>query len=120
MDNCIFCQIANGQIPAKLVYEDEWLAAFPDIKPQAAVHILVVPKKHVSSLADVNAEHEMMLGRLLCVANRIAIEQGSAEGCRVIINNGKIGQQEVPHLHMHVLGGNKPLGRMLPDQLSPI
>lgn len=111
--DCIFCKIAHGVIPATLLYQDDWVAAFADINPIAPVHLLVVPKAHIASLAEVTAADEPALGRMLAVAHQLAAEHGSPEGCRVIINNGRIGQQEVPHLHMHVLGGSAPLGRML-------
>lgn len=112
-NDCIFCKIVQRTIPAKWLYEDELIIAFPDINPQAPVHILVVPKVHIASLAQVRAEHEKALGRMLSVADRLAAENGSPEGCRVIINNRTIGHQEVFHLHMHIFGGEKPLGRML-------
>lgn len=113
MTGCIFCKIAQGDIPAKKVYEDEDIVAFPDIQPQRPVHILVVPKKHIESLAAVRPGDEVLLGRMLAVANRIATEQGSPDGFRVIINTGPIGGQEVMHLHMHVVGGQEPVGPML-------
>lgn len=113
MSDCIFCKIAAGQIPAKMVYEDEDIVAFPDIQPQRPVHILVIPRRHISSLAEVSPTDEGLLGRLLGVAHRIAAEQGSPEGFRVIINTGPIGGQEVMHLHMHIVGGPEPVGPML-------
>lgn len=112
--NCIFCKIANGKVPATLLYEDDLIAAFPDINPVVATHILVVPKLHIATLAEVLPEHEAAMGRMVAVANRLAAENGSPEGCRVIINNRRIGRQEVLHVHMHVLGGSKPLGSILP------
>lgn len=113
MDNCIFCKIVRGEIPSRKVYEDDLVYAFHDINPLRPVHLLVIPKRHVASLADVTAADEPVLGRLLAVANRLATESGSPGGCRVIINSGMIGQQEVPHLHAHIVGGPDPVGPML-------
>ena len=111
--NCIFCKIIRGEIPAKKAYEDAEVLAFHDIRPQAPVHILVVPKTHVATLYDAAPEHQSALGRMLGVAGRLAREAGAGEGFRAIINNGRVGHQEVYHVHMHVLGGPEPLGPML-------
>ena len=113
-DNCIFCKIANGQLPSKKVYEDDDMFAFHDIHPVAPVHVLVVPKVHIATLAEVQAEHEPALGRMMGVAARVAAEQGSPDGFRMILNTGRVGRQEVMHVHAHVVGGNEPLGAMLP------
>ncbi|MCB1908692.1 MAG: histidine triad nucleotide-binding protein [Rhodocyclaceae bacterium] len=113
MSDCIFCKIARGDIPAKAVYEDEEIIAFPDIQPQRPVHILVIPRRHIGSLAEAGADDQALLGRMLGLAGRIATEQGSPDGFRVIINTGPIGGQEVMHLHMHVVGGPEPVGPML-------
>jgi histidine triad (HIT) family protein len=109
----LFCRIVAGTIPSQKVYEDELILAFKDIHPARPVHILVVPKKHITSLATVTAEDAEILGRLLLKANEIAVAQGSPDGFRVIINTGHIGQQEVPHLHLHIVGGPEPVGPML-------
>jgi histidine triad (HIT) family protein len=114
MDNCIFCKIARGEIPSKKVYEDEEILGFHDINPQAPVHFMLMPKKHVASLADVTMDDVGVLGRILALSSRLASEQGSPEGYRTIINTGRIGRQDVMHLHVHVIGGPEPLGRMLP------
>ncbi len=111
--NCIFCKIVAGQIPAKKAYEDGEVLAFHDIRPQAPVHLLVIPKEHIANLYDARPEHVPALGKLLAVAGRLAAESGAANGFRTIINNGEVGHQEVYHLHMHVLGGPEPLGAML-------
>ena len=111
--NCIFCKIIAGDIPAKKIYEDDLVCAFHDINPQRPVHILVIPKHHLVSLQDATAADEPALGRILAVANKLAVDAGSPGGFRVIINNGEIGCQEVPHLHAHVVGGNEPMGPML-------
>lgn len=113
MSDCIFCKIAAGAIPAAKVYEDEQLLAFSDIAPQRPVHILVIPKKHITSLATVSADDAPILGQMLAKAHEIALAQGSPAGFRVIINTGEIGQQEVQHLHMHILGGPQPVGPMV-------
>jgi histidine triad (HIT) family protein len=113
MENCIFCKIIRGEIPARQAYEDELVFAFHDIHPQRPTHVLVIPKRHIDSLAHVTPADEPVLGRLLAVADRIARENGSPDGFRAIINTGRIGMQEVPHLHLHVLGGPEPVGPLL-------
>jgi histidine triad (HIT) family protein len=109
--NCIFCKIVAGQIPAKKVFEDDELIAFHDINPWAPVHVLVVPKQHIVSLADVGPEHDALLGRMLGLAPRLMRELGVTNGFRTLINTGKDGMQEVQHLHMHVMGGPRPWAR---------
>jgi histidine triad (HIT) family protein len=116
MDDCVFCKIVAGSIPSKKVYEDEQVLAFHDINPQAPVHFMIIPKAHVESLAACGPEHAPMLGHLLSIAARLAREQGSPDGFRTIINTGRIGRQDVYHLHVHIVGGPDPLGRMLPRQ----
>ena len=111
--NCIFCKIVRGEIPAKKIYEDAEVLAFPDIRPQAPVHLLVIPKMHVANLYEAKPEHQAALGKMLTVAGPLAREAGAADGFRAIINNGRVGHQEVYHVHMHVLGGPDPLGPML-------
>ncbi|GAP35294.1 histidine triad nucleotide-binding protein [Piscinibacter sakaiensis] len=107
--SCIFCRIASGQLPSRKVYEDEQLLAFHDIAPWAPVHFLIIPKKHIASLADTTpAAHEALLGRMLALAPGLAREQGVTNGFRTLINTGEDGLQEVPHLHMHVIGGPRP------------
>jgi histidine triad (HIT) family protein len=113
VSDCIFCKIVDGKIPAKKVYEDEEILAFNDINPARPVHVLLIPKRHIASLASVNADDTLVLGKLLVKANEIAVEQGSPDGFRVIINTGRVGQQEVPHLHLHIVGGPDPVGPML-------
>lgn len=113
MSDCIFCKIVDGKIPASKVFEDEDILAFKDINPARPVHVLVIPKKHIASLATVVAEDAPVLGKMLAKANEIALAQGSPDGFRVIINTGRVGQQEVPHLHAHIVGGPDPVGPML-------
>lgn len=113
MDDCLFCRIVRGEIPSRKVYEDDDVFAFHDINPLRPVHILVVPKRHITSLATLAATDTPVLGRILAVANELATEQGSPDGFRVIINTGRVGQQEVQHLHAHIVGGPDPVGPML-------
>jgi histidine triad (HIT) family protein len=111
--NCIFCKIVAGEIPAKKIHDDEHVLAFHDVRPQAPVHFLIIPKEHVATLYETNSEHEPALGRMLALAGALARKSGAAEGFRTIINTGRVGHQEVYHVHMHVLGGPQPLGPML-------
>jgi len=104
-EDCIFCKIVAGEIPAKLIYEDSDLIAFHDIHPVAPVHFMIVPKEHIASLADAHARHEVLLGRILLLAPVLAKEQGLMDGFRTIINTGRGGGQEVMHLHVHIIGG---------------
>jgi histidine triad (HIT) family protein len=113
MDNCLFCKIGRGEIPSRKVYEDDDVFAFHDINPARPVHLLVIPKRHITSLATIAEADTLMLGRMLAVANQLAAENGSPDGFRVIINTGRIGQQEVQHLHAHIVGGTEPVGPML-------
>jgi histidine triad (HIT) family protein len=103
--NCLFCKIVNGEIPAQKVYEDECCIAFSDIHPQAPVHLLVIPRQHITSLADAKAEDKGLLGHLLSSATDLAAKQNLAKGFRIVINTGDEGGQTVDHLHLHVLGG---------------
>jgi histidine triad (HIT) family protein len=105
-DNCIFCKIVAGEIPAAKVYEDERAVAFRDINPQAPTHALVIPRAHVASLNEAGEADEALLGHLLVVAARVAREAGHAEGgYRTVINTGPDAGQTVFHVHVHVLGG---------------
>jgi histidine triad (HIT) family protein len=103
---CIFCKIANKEIPSKLLFEEDDLVAFHDINPGAPTHILVIPKQHISGLNEAKAEHQALLGKLLIATRRAAEEAGVFEsGFRVVINTGAHAGQSVPHLHLHVIGG---------------
>jgi histidine triad (HIT) family protein len=106
--SCLFCKIAAGQIPAKKVHEDDEIVAFHDIHPWAPVHILIVPKAHIVSMADVGDEHAALLGRMMTLSARLMRELGVTGGFRHVINTGRDGGQEVMHLHMHVMGGPRP------------
>jgi len=113
MNECIFCKIAEGKIPAQKVYEDDEMLAFHDIGPVSPVHCLVIPKKHIASLLELEAGDISLAGRLLNKAQELAKELGCGEkGARFVINAGKDGGQTVDHLHIHVLGGRVlgPLG----------
>jgi histidine triad (HIT) family protein len=114
MTDCLFCKIAQGEIPSKKAYEDELVFAFHDIHPLRPTHVLVVPKKHIASLAEATPADEAVLGRMLAVASRIAEENGSPDGFRAVVNTGRVGGQEVAHLHMHILGGKEPVGPLAP------
>ena len=111
--DCIFCKIVRGEIPAKKVHEDDEVLAFHDVRPQAPVHFLIIPKRHVPTLYDAGEQDEKTFGRLLALAGRLARQEGAADGFRTIINTGRVGHQEVYHVHMHVVGGPEPLGPML-------
>ncbi|HMN19891.1 MAG TPA: histidine triad nucleotide-binding protein [Ottowia sp.] len=110
--DCIFCKIVAGQIPSRKVYEDDELYAFHDINPWAPVHFMIIPKTHLPSLAQVGPEHAALLGRILTLAPRLALEQGCTPypdgGFRVVVNTGTLAGQEVHHLHVHVIGGPRP------------
>ena len=106
--NCIFCKIVAGQIPSKKVHEDEELLAFHDIHPWAPVHVLVIPKLHIATHADVGPEHEGLLGHMLLLAPKLMRDLGVTNGFRTVINTGRDGGQEVYHLHLHVMGGPRP------------
>lgn len=113
MSDCIFCRIVRSEIPSKKIYEDEEIFAFHDINPIAPVHFMIVPKLHIASLMEADMSHQMLLGRIFAKAGELAKGQGLNDGFRTIINTGRIGQQEVYHLHVHILGGPEPLGSML-------
>ena len=113
MNDCLFCKIAAGEIPSTKVYEDEQVLAFRDIAPQAPVHVLVIPKKHVSGWYDAKDEDDALLAHLMRVAANVAKMEGVVEsGFRVVSNCGADAQQTVRHLHLHVLGGRTMAGEM--------
>lgn len=106
--DCIFCKIVAGQIPANRLYDDDQVLAFHDINPQAPTHVLVIPKRHIESLAAVTPDDGALLGHLLTTASRLAREIGLAErGYRVVLNIGQDGGMAVYHLHAHILGGRR-------------
>lgn len=113
MEDCIFCKIIKREIPSQIIYEDDEIIAFKDIQPAAPIHILVIPKKHIPSLVELEKEDELLIGKIYTVINKIAKAQGVKEkGYRVIVNCGKDGGQEVGHLHFHLLAG-KQLGEKI-------
>ena len=107
--DCLFCKIADGQIPSTKVYEDEMILAFRDIAPQAPTHILVIPKAHIASVAEINSDNAAVVAHIFTVIPQIAEKEGLVNGYRVISNCGPDAQQTVKHLHFHILGG-QPLG----------
>lgn len=108
MDDCVFCKIIKGEIPSNIVYEDEEIIAFRDIHPCAPIHILVIPKRHITSLVDLKEDDERVIGKIYTVINQIAKKEGIADkGFRVIVNCGEDGGQVVKHIHFHLLGGKK-------------
>ena len=111
--DCIFCKIVRGEIPGKKVFEDADVLAFHDIRPLAPVHFMLVPKKHIATLYEATMDDAGVLGKMLALAPKLAKEQGAGDGFRTIINTGRVGNQEVQHVHIHVIGGPDPLGPML-------
>ena len=110
--SCLFCKIIEGKIPSRKVYEDDEMLVFDDIHPWAPVHFLMVPKAHMASLAQAGPEHQALLGRMMSLAPKLALQEGCRPypdgGFRVVINTGREGGQEVQHLHVHVMGGPRP------------
>ena len=111
--DCIFCKIVRGEIPANKLHEDEHVLAFHDVRPQARVHFLLIPKVHVPSLYEADMSQREAWARMLALAGPLARKAGANDGFRSIINTGRVAHQEVYHVHMHVLGGPEPLGPML-------
>ena len=110
-DDCLFCKIVAGEIPAAKVYEDDRLLAFNDINPQAPVHILIIPKEHIATINDLTPEHNDLLGHMINTAREIAAEQGLADdGYRLIFNCNEQGGQTVYHIHLHIMGGRQLRG----------
>lgn len=108
MNDCIFCRIINGDIPATKVYEDDVVLAFKDINPQMPIHIIVIPKKHIESIIELKEEDESVVGKIFTVINKIAYDMGiDKNGFRVISNCGEDAGQTVKHLHFHILAGEK-------------
>ncbi len=108
MTDCIFCKIANKEIGTDLIYEDEEIVAFNDINPQAPIHILVIPKKHIPSVVDLSDEDEALIGKMYTVIRKLAKKYNIEEsGFRIIVNCKEDAGQEVPHLHFHILAGKK-------------
>jgi len=112
--DCVFCQIVDGKIPARILYQDDKVVAFPDINPMAPTHLLIISRRHIPSLAHLGDDEFPLVGHMIKIANRLAREAGIAEsGYRLVVNTGREGGQVVPHLHMHLLGS-----RQLTDNLG--
>ena len=107
INSCLFCRIVAGTLPANRLYEDDQVMAFPDIHPQAPVHILLIPKVHITSTSETMTEHSQILGQLVVTAARLAEDKGLRNGYRLVINTGPDGGQTVHHLHLHLLGGRQ-------------
>ena len=105
MNDCLFCKIIKGEIPSSKVYEDDMVFAFNDIAPEAPVHVLIVPKEHIASAAEINADNSAVVARIFEAAAKIAEEKGLSDGFRVVTNCGDSAGQTVKHLHYHLLGG---------------
>lgn len=104
--DCIFCKIASHEIPADLIYEDKDIVAFKDANPQAPIHLLIVPKKHIKSILDISDEDEKLVGKMVRVAQKLAEDLDlTSKGFRLVVNTGDDGGQSVAHLHVHLLGG---------------
>ena len=112
-DGCIFCKIVRGEIPSAKVYEDDDVLAFNDIQPVAPVHVLLIPKLHFATMYDCSMAHQQLLGKMMALAPEIARKCGANDGFRLIVNTGRVGRQEVYHLHLHIIGGPAPLPGML-------
>lgn len=111
-NECIFCKIASGAIPAEKLHEDEDILAFKDINPAAPVHVLIIPKKHIPTLNDIEADTSVLVGKMMLAARSIAKKlQVSENGYRVVVNCNREAGQEIFHLHAHLLGG-RPMGKM--------
>ncbi len=111
--DCIFCQIIAGKVPSDIIYQDEEVIAFRDINPQAPIHLLIIPRKHIPSIAHLPEAELPLIGHMVNVANQLAEREGIAEdGYRLIINCGAEGGQLVPHLHLHLLGGRRLSGEL--------
>ena len=105
---CIFCRIVAGEVPSDIVYQDEDFLAFRDISPQAPIHVLIIPKTHITSLAEFAEGRQELVGRLIIIAKKLAEKEGIAKkGYRLVINCGPDGGQMVPHLHLHLIGGKR-------------
>ena len=110
--DCLFCKIVNGEIPSTKVYEDDYLYAFNDINPQAPVHVLIIPKKHIDSAADITVENADLVAKVFVAAAKIAKKLKLEDGFRIVTNSGDVGCQSVHHIHFHLLSGKQLSGQM--------
>jgi len=116
MGNCLFCKISRKEISADILYEDDEVLAFRDIKPIAPVHVLIIPKEHIASITDISGEHVELLGKIILTAKKIADKLGISEnGYKLLFRVGRHGGQEVAHIHLHLLGGS-----MLSEEIKPV
>jgi histidine triad (HIT) family protein len=107
MSACVFCRIVRGEAPARIVYQDEDVTAFHDLRPRAPTHLLIVPNRHIAGVAEIEPADSALLGKLFIVARRLAEQEGIVDGYRLVINNGPRAGQSVFHLHVHLLGGRR-------------
>lgn len=107
MSDCIFCKIAEGEIPSEIVYQDDKIVVFKDTSPQAPVHILMIPRKHIASLDEISAEDSELISYMMLKIKEVTAAQSLTDGYRVVVNCGEDGQQTVKHLHFHILGKRK-------------
>ena len=111
--DCVFCKIAANEIPADVLYQDEQVIAFRDINPQAPVHVLIIPRKHIPSVVELSGAESSLVENMVSIANQLAVKEGVSEsGYRLVINCGEQGGQLVPHLHLHLLGGRQLAGEL--------
>ena len=116
MKNCLFCKIVSGEIKTSLIYQDDLVVAFNDINPLAPVHILVISRRHITSMNDVDVDDEPLLGRILFVASKLARKCSIADGgYKLLLRTGKNGGQEVPHIHLHLIGGAPMIENICPE-----
>jgi histidine triad (HIT) family protein len=106
--NCIFCKLVDGKIPSRKIYEDDDILVFHDIAPRAPVHLLLIPKRHIPSMAEVTEADAPLLGKMMAMIPQLMLDSGVTNGVRIMVNTGKDGLQEVPHLHLHAFGGPRP------------
>lgn len=107
-NNCLFCKIINKEIPANITFEDDNFIVFKDINPKANLHLLIVPKEHIASLAHLQYNHKDLMGEAMLLLNKIALDNNVTNGYRTIVNTGRGGGQEIDHIHLHLLAGNLP------------
>jgi histidine triad (HIT) family protein len=111
--HCVFCRIIRGELPSRKVYEDGDVIGVHDINPSAPVHFMLIPKNHVVSMYELTPGDAAAMGKIMTIAGGIARELGATDGFRTIVNTGRVGHQEVGHVHVHVIGGPDPLGPMI-------
>lgn len=116
MESCLFCKIVRGEISCNKVYEDTEVLAFHNIHPAAPVHFMLIPKLHIASLTEIEDKHHDLLGKMMLLVPKLAQEQGCTDGFRTVINTGRVGGQEIYHLHIHIIGGMERLPVMIHHQ----